>query len=250
MAATELVNRIVEIDASKCDPEHLVLLQEANTAARKLEAEKLPCIDPEWDRMPKMVWKLLSTHQSLIYRSVEIHNGIATLVNAGNLLGGAILARAQCETAAFISNLSHCLEAGIAQKNLQAVDDAIVSANFAHRWDKDDPKYFAKNILTLLERMDAQYFGSKKDTMMTWFYEALSEFAHPNWLGTMGFFGSIDFETRVHHFSHRPKDMRGVEHSVLLGASAIMISEDLLKRVRNAEQAVGHLSLDALKAST
>jgi hypothetical protein len=55
--------------------------------------------------MPAVVWQLLSVHQTIIYRAIELQNAVSLLLNEKNFLDALIMARTLVELAAFVSDL-------------------------------------------------------------------------------------------------------------------------------------------------
>ncbi len=176
--------------------------------------------------MPKVVWKLLSTRQAIIYRAVELQNGISTLLNADNLrVLHIILARTLVELMVFVGYLSEELSIATKNENLGAIDKAIQSSNFSTRWEDMPAEAKAKNILTLLEKFDRKIMKEEKELPVTDMHAILSEFTHPNWVGTAGFFGFIDKQTAVQHFSVVHRDRAGILGNICGGCMCLLFIE-------------------------
>lgn len=141
-------------------------------------------------RMPKMVWKTRSTIQCLIRRTLEAVDGMRMAWNAGNLLTAVTMARSLIETGAVVRCLIDKVKEATKERDVDALDRAVMSAGFATRFEEfmgDDWAYKAKNILTLIDAMDRSLFEDKVPRLRR-AYDFLSEFVHPNHLGILGLY--------------------------------------------------------------
>lgn len=114
--------------------------------------------------IPKMVWKTRSTFQCLIRRTLDAVDGMRMAWNAGNLLTAVTMARSLIETGAVVRCLTDAVKDATKDKDVDALDKAVMSAGFATRFDEfmgDDWAYKAKNILTLIVSMDRSLFEDK-----------------------------------------------------------------------------------------
>jgi hypothetical protein len=192
--------------------------------------------------MPKVVWKMLSVCQSAIYRTVELQNAVAILINADNLLGAIIMARTLIELMAFISDLQEKISRGVDKNSLPMIDAAIMTTNFSTRWEEMPEGTKATNIQTVIERFDRDFMGEKKSKPVSGVHAILSEHVHPNWAGMAGFFGSINYESRVDHLSVRHKDKQKLYLHVAAGCTALAIIEHILRAILSTEPKVWAIS--------
>jgi hypothetical protein len=203
-----------------------------NSCTHRLHGMKQGQIDPNTDPpMPKVVWKLLAVCQSIIYRAVELQNAVSLLVNANNMLGALIMTRTIVELMVFVGELRENVAQGVDERDLSKIDVAIMSTNFATRWKEMPEKTRARNILTLLERFDRDFMGEKKNKPTSKIHAILSEFTHPNWVGMAGFFGVMNYESRVESFSVEHRDKLGLYVNVAGGCICFPVIEYLLKDI-------------------
>jgi len=94
-------------------------------------------------------------------------------------LAGILLTRAVTESAAFVCRLKELLET----RNQYSSDELHQKLQQILLGEKNSGLPESVNILTLIDRMDKQIPGVRKE------YDGLSEFAHPNWSGVLGLFG-------------------------------------------------------------
>jgi hypothetical protein len=73
----------------------------------------------------------------------------------------------------------------------------------------------------------------------------LSEYVHPNWAGMAGFFGSMNYESRVDHLSVQHKDKQRLYLHIAAGCTALAIIEHILKMIFAIEPKVRAISESA-----
>jgi hypothetical protein len=216
-----------------------------NSCTHRLHAMKKRQIDPNTDPpMPKVVWKLLAVCQSIIYRAVELENAVSLLINAQNLLGALIMTRTIVELMVFVGELRENVARGVDERDLSKIDAAIMSTNFSTRWEEMPEEIKARNILTLLERFDRVFMGEKKNKPTSKIHAILSEFTHPNWVGMAGFFGVVNYESRVESFSVEHRDKPGLYVNVAGGCICLPGIEYLLREIGELVPQVWTISED------
>ena len=176
---------------------------------------------------PKMVWKIKSTYQCLIRRTIEAADGMRMAWNAGNLLTTMTMARSLIETGAIVRNLTDLVKKAVADKDVDALDKAVMQAGFATRDAvllAERPDYKATNILTMIERLDKSLFKDKTPRLQS-AYDFLSEFAHPNHFGIMGLYSdNFPDEYRV-EFGNMSKKKKGILPHVRVTSSMVWLVE-------------------------
>lgn len=156
--------------------------------------------------MPKVVWKIETYAQGLTFRTVALAEGVCSLWNSENGLAAVILGRSLVETAGMAWSFWDDLKNATATGRLKNIDDVAMSYTFSTRWPK-----FAEgipptpSIMNLIDRLDRTLFRDKKAKHVRKVYDDLSEFAHPNWIGTVGFFGDLD--TQKYEMKFDPKGL-------------------------------------------
>ena len=177
-------------------------LRDIEAAMADLRSLMVDVVDAEGSPLkPKIVWKIESYLQGVLYRTVALCEGVKTCWNEGNLLAAVILGRSLMETAAAAFDFHQRITKGVRAENLSAIDDAVMQYTFATRSEKFDNIAPAPNVLSLIDRLDGDFLKDRKAGDARKLYEFLSEFAHPNWAGTVGLFGEIVQERLEHRFA-------------------------------------------------
>jgi hypothetical protein len=142
--------------------------------------------------MPKIVWKAVSLYQCLIRRTLEAVDGLRLAWAADNLLTSITMARSLIEIGSLIRQLTISVAEATDKKDVQMLDDAVMSVSFANRLnivEAGGHEFVAQNILSVIDRMDKQLFqGDKKKYGYRETYDFLSEFVHPNHYGILGLY--------------------------------------------------------------
>jgi hypothetical protein len=143
---------------------------------------------------PEIVWKIISTYQCLIRRTIDAADGMRTAWNAGNLLTAITMGRSLIETGAVVRNLTDSIKNAVERSDVDALDRAVMHATFSTMNDAhlaERPEYKATRILKLIDIMDKSLFGDSAPKLRD-AYRFLSEFAHPNFSGTVGLYSTSD----------------------------------------------------------
>lgn len=117
----------------------------------------------------------------------------ADMWNKQNVLASVLAARALMETGAILWDfVARCQKAYEAKdlSELNRTADATTFATRLPKWVAEDSFTKSVNVLTLLGKLDK---GNLKGVCHH--YESLSEFCHPNYLGSLSAFGKIDYQT-------------------------------------------------------
>ena len=124
----------------------------------------------------------------LAWRSEELARSALHLMNTGESIAALCLMRAMTETAAACWYVNVTMTEQI--NNIDPADEAHLKTlrlvMGAKAWD-DVPQ--AVNVLTFLKHAEKTFPGIEKN------YALMSEFAHPNWAGTMALYSRRDEPT-------------------------------------------------------
>lgn len=151
----------------------------------KIELSKPTRIDPAAvSKSAKMPFKALVISEVIYCRNLELLKSTLVLINCGQYLGATILTRSILESFSVLFYLCKIVDASIASKSLEKVDDKFMQILFGGR--RDYNSYQAINILTLIEKVKSEVPSFSEN------YDILSEYAHPNWSGCAKTFGIID----------------------------------------------------------
>ncbi|NQT84228.1 hypothetical protein HQ563_14465 [bacterium] len=107
----------------------------------------------------------------------------------------------------------------------------------------DPENYPAPNVLTIIDRLNKREFPR-----LRWFYDTLSEFAHPNYFGMHAAYGRVDDSAQEIRYVDRPfgKDVKllamaidAIAAGLLMTVSAVeKYEKDLLPFTRLCEEAI------------
>ncbi|MES2318805.1 MAG: hypothetical protein V4631_15095 [Pseudomonadota bacterium] len=174
--------------------EHMEPLIEARRLADDL-ASSLPQSIPiaALPYQSKIPFKVFSLRETLLHRASALASPAVTLLEAGNIVGGALLARAVIETAAVLFELQSKLDAFVKTPDAEVLDTFLMKGLFANRREEGGVKnaYYTSSILSSVDRLDKKSKGFRKT------YDILSEFVHPNYDGVFGSFGAVDKENFI-----------------------------------------------------
>lgn len=164
----------------------------------------------------KLPYKVLSFREALCWRIEELARNSLALLDDGQLAAGALLSRAVVECAAASWHLKKFVD-GIVERGVQASsDDTAMKLLLGSRiWD-EMPQ--AVNVLTMLKKADEEISG------ILGHYERLSEYAHPNWLGTSFLFSRNLEEELATEFG---RQARGNDNLTVLQASLVGLATSL-----------------------
>lgn len=225
---------------------HRESFEDINKAIEALRDRRKECVTAVTDPLtPKPVWKVEVYVQGLTYRCVALAEGACQAWNGGNLLVAVILARCMVETAAMCWSFWSKLEIAMANEDLQEIDGHVMSHTFSSRWgDWQGDVSPTPNILTLIEKLDRHFLKAPDRSYVRQSYDFLSEFAHPNWPGTVGLFGDLNPEKHETTFrANRPKEKLLATH-VIAGVGTIRIVGHCLDNVIDALPEVWRLCED------
>lgn len=192
---------------------------------------------------PKVVWKIDTFQQGVVYRTVALLDGATSCWNVGNGLGAVILARSVMETAAFVWDFTNKLSAAVKELSFGNIDGLVHATTFSTRWEGwEDHMPAAPNILTLLDKLDRHLFGDAGGTHARDVYNFLSEFAHPNFPGTVLFFGELHEDRFEMRFSLTRAAEDRVLDQVILGLGSIEVIEVSLDAITEVRPAIWEIA--------
>ncbi|MCW2246205.1 hypothetical protein M2352_001796 [Azospirillum fermentarium] len=163
----------------------------ANKCMREIETRMASSINlnGQGKITPKTVFNIRAFIQSCAYRIHTLSNGSTSMWNNGNAISSITLSRAVLETVVtfydFYHNLSQ-LEAKMDRAGIKELVLKRMNAIRIEEWVKQFEEYKSVNVITMIGRMNKEYPGISDN------YEKLSEFSHPNCLGTLMAFGKLD----------------------------------------------------------
>ncbi len=169
---------------------------EAIEAFEYLRAFLVDKVSHDRARTPKVAWKAIVVYQCLVRRALDAADGTTLGWNASNLLTAITMARSLVETIAALHDLSENLKGAVGRESLDEIDALLMARMFAWRADpgvaQDIPR--SANVLTLIDHLDRwlEQHGASPSAVRG-FYEDVSEFVHPNFLGIAQIYTDNDY---------------------------------------------------------
>ncbi len=143
----------------------------------------------------KIPGKVVMALGALIWRAEELGRNAFDALDRQDFVTSALLTRALMETTGGIVLLHNLVEKSIGNGLSEALDKKINKLLIgANNWEEMDDAIHVNDMLREVQKIIPDYFDGH--------YASLSEYAHPNWLGTFGAYGTTyEGEARI-SFSH------------------------------------------------
>lgn len=161
------------------------LLDEAKNLSQNIKKHLPKTADPASASFKaKMPFKALSIRELMIWRVSDLSESAIKLIDNFNIVGAIIIIRSIIESVALIFYLYKKVENSIENKTIDGVDDKLMRLLLGGKLA--DSKVEAINALTLVDQLSKTAPGVRE------YYDDLSEFAHPNWSGSFGSYGTLN----------------------------------------------------------
>ena len=174
-------------------------------------------VDPAFiSHKSKIPYKIFDARASLLWRSYELGVNAFELLNTNNIASGILLTRGYIETLSMSYYLHEKIKNLIENNKVTEFDDTLMSILLGSRNQTTELKSI--NILTMIDKMDKKFSGYRFN------YDLLSEYAHPNYSGTHGLFGRINYEEIYTDYGNNIKN----EKILFLGLKILYISIEMM----------------------
>ncbi len=183
----------------------------------------------------KIPTKLAAVEGSLSWRAHDFAALACDLFERKRVVPGAVIARSLMETTALFYLVQRKATQALAQRNLRDLDAFLIRCMSGNRLAKGDPD--SPNILTAIQAIDKEP-GCEKYAD---FYASLSEFAHPNALGSFYAYSSFDSASRAIWFGRNRGLTRG-EDLAFAVVFALEVLAEFMARAKAAMPAVVELA--------
>lgn len=191
------------------------LLAEADARLHLLEAGRPKSLDGfALSSVSKLPFKALRYRESLLWRIVQVGRSAFESFANNKLASAILLTRATVETSAALWYLRAKLETAVESKTLGNIDDDLTRLSMGSKTDTDILPA-AINVLNFVDRVEKDIDGFRHQ------YDRLSEFAHPNWAGTILLFSKVDESKAVANFG---ENIRGGDSVRITGAVNLSVS--------------------------
>lgn len=157
----------------------------------------------------KLPGKVMMAFGGLIWRAEELGRNAFEALDRQDFVTSALLTRALMETTGgvvLIHNLvKKSIEKGLSEGFDKKIDKLVMGSKI---WEEMDDPINVNDMLREVQKVIPGYFDDH--------YASLSEYAHPNWLGTFGAYGTThEGEARI-SFSHHG-DAAERQHGTIFG---------------------------------
>ena len=164
----------------------------------------------------KLPSKVLRYRESLIWRIAEVGRAAFHEFEANKLVSGIVLTRAVVETSAALWYLRSKVDDAIKSNEIGNIDTYLVKLNvgIATAPPKLDEGDYPRpvRVSKFLEQVEKVIEG------FSGHYGVLSEFAHPNWAGTVSLYSKYHPENLTIEFG---QNIRGGDHAKELGVNSL-----------------------------
>lgn len=172
--------------------------------------------------------------EAVLYRFVELAESAYHLYKTDLLVGAVVSARAAQETVAVAWFINSKLEHLVKTKDLSHFSE--IMRRLIVGWSNDEEFPEKVNVFKCIDSVDKAMEGKFRRH-----YDMLSEYAHPNYSGTLGAFGNPNHETLEVSFGNYPRSRKTLENHI---ESTLIICVSLLNSIQEKYESVINLALD------
>jgi hypothetical protein len=218
------------------------LLKKVRVIVSRIKRHLPDELDPKGLSPVKLAFAPLACREALIWRVAELGHSACLAFKRDDVGAGMLLTRAVIECSAATWYLVEKIE-NFKPEDYAGTDDIMKRLWLGSKTDPNVPDPI--NVLTMLRQANKSCPG-----ICGW-YDALSEFAHPNW-GAQSLNREINYDTKVISFGHYPGDANNAGKKCLFaGLTAFEIAynkiSDLMpKYISNCQDSVPHLATSEL----
>ena len=165
--------------------ENTFTLEDVIDIASKLRQGLANTITPaEISPTAKIPFKLRVLRELILYRVSDLSDAACVHYNDCATIPALVLTRAAFETMAMLFYVKKHVEAALAKRDVDALDEIAMKGTFGSK-DKSTP-YESVNIITIISHLKKEY-PTLEDT-----FKQLCEFSHPNCAGLMVAYEGIE----------------------------------------------------------
>ena len=209
------------------------------TAAR-LEAWLVESVDARrHSPVSKLPAKLFDLLQVGLWRTLELTGAAIREMNRNNIVASHTLVRAVLETTCLLFDAVRLARKSVDKNELAALNDVDkylmdVLVGFKSPGWSFSEEYIARNVLTIIQRLTREL-----EIDLMWFYEGLSEHAHPNYLGMLGMYQTfLPAGEFVVQFG-RPTGDR-LQASMKMAVGGLAIAVEMMQMAMEQHDAIRH----------
>jgi hypothetical protein len=171
----------------------------------------------------KLPWKVLLYREALIWRIVELGRSALESFLSERMVSGVVLTRAAVEASAALWYLSAKVDAVVDSKVVGDADEYLMklAMGTATGWPETDT---STDVLTMPRPIKIGAFLKQAEKDIEGFshqYGVLSEYAHPNWAGTVLLYSSTNKQKAITDFG---QNMRKAENAKAIGVGNLSVA--------------------------
>ena len=179
---------------------------------------------------PKQIFQVFL--QALVHRIVALAEGAVLAWNAENGLLAALSARSLVETVVMSFYVFHKTKELSEKEEYQKIIEVIVTnMSFFRNFEGKSRGKPPPSIAKLIDYFDKNYLGKKKEKYVRKQYEFLSQFVHPNWVGTQGLFAILIASENRFYFGPQNSVRPQVFAEIKLAFGLIQVFEDIVSDI-------------------
>jgi hypothetical protein len=137
----------------------------------------------DWGSPSKIPFKAISLRELLLHRIVDLSASAVDLYSSGKPVAAIIITRAVIETVSILYVLCAKVEGCVRHEDVDQFDEDVMKMLFGNRVEMEVVPVAAVNVLSHIDKMNKKFEGVR------WWYDQLSEIAHPNLEGLFGVYG-------------------------------------------------------------
>jgi hypothetical protein len=220
-------------------------LDKATAVLRKLIGRKVKAVNGrQLSPVAKLPSKIHDLLQIGLRRTIELAEAAVREMNRQSIAPTFVLVRGAFETTCLLWDAVRRVSEVVEKDDTAQLDDLDkflmdVLMGFKSKDWAFSEEYQARNVLTIIDRLSKQL-----DAKFMWYYEGLSEHAHPNYLGMMrAYQQSADEETGIVRFADGPNERRDASMKLAIGGLATSVAMMELAMSQYEEMQTGFATL-------
>jgi hypothetical protein len=186
----------------------------------------------------KMPFKIHDLLQIGLRRILELSDASVRELNRQNVSSSMVLVRAVFETSCLLFDAANRVVAASAKDDVKELDELdkflmdVLMGFKSKEWGFSE-EFAARNVLTIIQRI-----GKQLGIDLMWYYEGLSEHAHPNYLGMMSVYRLTSEDGNpIVRYADSPNEARDTSIGIAIGGFAMAVEMMNMALVRYAEVA-------------
>jgi hypothetical protein len=182
-------------------------------------------------QMSKLPFKVLGYREALAWRMAELVRAAFEEFEKDRLAAAIVLTRAAVETSAALWYLCGKVEASVESTEVGDIDDYLMKLNMGIRTDPPTDPETGEAIMPrpikigkFLDSVEKDIAGFNRQ------YGYLSEYAHPNWAGTVYLYSKLDKENGAADFG---QNIRKPDGTKIIGVGNLSVALLIFERSYN-----------------